>query len=102
MRASHGGEGPSTEVPGGLVQTTGLPERTGRCTVPDMFRRHHTAPDRGLELVASALHDRLAASTVTLRTDSPRIDALAIRGRLGGSASVGLRDRIAQARLHTA
>jgi len=67
-----------------------------------MFRRHNTAPDRGLEIVAGAFHERLARSMVTLRTESPGLDPLAIRGRLGRSAAVGLRDRIAQGRPHTA
>ena len=68
--------------------------RTTRRTVPDMFRRHRTDPDRDRGRVADAFHDRLAASAVTVRTAPPHVDARGLRGRLGASASVGLRDRL--------
>ena len=72
---------------------TGLPPRTGRRTVPDMFRRHRTDPDRETISAASAFHDRLASSLVTTRTDPPRVDPYNLRDRLGGPA-IGLRDRL--------
>jgi len=70
-----------------------LPERTARRTVPDMFRRHRTDPDRDTASVVSAFHDRLAGSLVTTRTDPPRVDPRNLRVRLGTPA-VGLRDRL--------
>jgi hypothetical protein len=72
---------------------TGLPPRTGRRTVPDMFRRHRTDPDRETISVASAFHDRLASSLVTTRTDPPRVDPNNLRDRLGRPA-IGRRDRL--------
>jgi hypothetical protein len=48
--------------------------RTGRRTVPHMFGRHRTAPDRDLAVVAQAFHERLARSMVIGRTDPPRVD----------------------------
>src|SRR4051794_31509986 len=62
-----------TKVPSRLVSMTGLLRRTARRTVPDMFRRHHTDPDRETASVISAFHDRLASSLVTTRTDPPRV-----------------------------
>jgi hypothetical protein len=82
-----------TKVPVHVVRTTGLPRRTGRRTVPDMFRRHRTDPDRDTASVVSAFHDRLAGSMVMARTDRPRVDPRDLRMRLGAPA-VGLRDRI--------
>ena len=82
-----------TKVPSHLVNLTGLPRRTARRTVPDMFRRHHTDPDRETASVVSAFHDRLAGSLVTTRTDPPRVDPHNLRDRLGMPA-VGLRDRM--------
>jgi len=70
-----------------------LPERTARRTVPDMFRRHRTDPDRDTASLVSAFHDRLAGSLVTTRTDPPRVDPRNLRVRLGTPA-VGLRDRL--------
>ena len=70
-----------------------MPRRTGRRTVPDMFRRHRTDPDRDSASVVSAFHDRLAGSMVTTRTDPPRVNPQNLRVRLGMPA-VGLRDRI--------
>ena len=72
----------------------GLPPRTTRRTVPDMFVRHRTAPDRELAAMSDAFHDRLERVTVTRRTEPPRIDPRNLRRRLGGSTSVGLRDRL--------
>jgi len=77
----------------GLVRMTGLPARTGRGTVPDMFKRHRTDPDRETISVFSAFHDRLASSSVTTRTDPPRVDPHNLRVRLGAPA-IGLRDRL--------
>ena len=82
-----------TEVPSCLVRTTGLPGRTTRRTVPDMFRRHRTDPDREVMSLVSAFHDRLAGTMVTARTDPPRIDPRHLRARLGAPA-IGLRDRL--------
>jgi hypothetical protein len=82
-----------TKVPSRLVNMTGLPRRTARRTVPDMFRRHHTDPDREAASVVSAFHDRLASSLVTTRSDPPRVSPFNLRGRLGTPA-VGLRDRM--------
>ena len=82
-----------TEVPPRLVTTTGLPARTTRRTVPDMFRRHRTDPEREIASLVSAFHDRLAGSLVTTRTDPPRVDPRNLRDRLGTPA-VGLRDRM--------
>lgn len=56
-----------------------------------MFGRHRTTPNLD---VAAALHDRLAGASVTARTDPPRVDPRLLRGRLAGSASAGLRDRL--------
>jgi hypothetical protein len=70
-----------------------LPPRTGRRTVPDMFKRHRTDPDRETISVASAFHDRLASSLVTTRTDPPRVEPYNLRDHLGGPA-IGLRDRL--------
>ena len=67
--------------------------------MPDMFKRHRTNPDRDLESVVSAFHDRLARSTITIRTDSARIDRRNLRRCLGIPAN-GLRDRI-DSRLRT-
>lgn len=73
---------------------TGLSRCTTRRTVPDMFRRHRTDPDRDLASVVSAFHERLAGTMVTERTDSPRVDRHELRDRLGGHAGVGLRARL--------
>jgi hypothetical protein len=70
-----------------------LPARTGRRSVPDMFKRHRTDPDREFASVVNAFHDRLAGSMVTVRTDPPRVDPSNLRGRLGTPA-VGLRARM--------
>jgi hypothetical protein len=75
------------------VQTTGLPARTTRRTVPDMFTRHRTGPDRSTDALAESFHDRLARSLLTHRTDPPRIDGRDLRERLGGSRG-GLRERL--------
>ena len=58
-----------------------------------MFRRHRTEPNREIATVVSAFHDRLAGSSVTTRTDPPRVDPRNLRGRLGTPA-IGLRARI--------
>jgi hypothetical protein len=72
----------------------GLPPRTTRRTVPDMFARHRTAPDRDLAAMSQAFHERLERVTVTRRTEPPRIDPRNLRTRLGGRTSVGLRERL--------
>lgn len=82
-----------TKVPSRLVNLMGLPRRTARRTVPDMFRRHHTDSSRETASVISAFHDRLASSLVTTRTDPPRVSPYNLRDRLGTPA-VGLRDRM--------
>jgi hypothetical protein len=58
-----------------------------------MFRRHRTGPDRELDVLVGAFHDRLAGTSVSVRTDPPRIDGRDLRVRLGASA-IGLRDRL--------
>ena len=83
-----------------LVQPTGLPTRTGRRSLADMFRHHRTHPHRETAAIVSAFHERLAGSPVTDRTDPPRIDPRDLRVRLGRPTS-GLRDRIGS-RLETA
>ena len=82
------------KVPAGLVRTTGLLRRTGRRTVPDMFTRHRTEPDRATEQLAQSFHDRLAGTLLMRRTDPPRIDGRDLRSRLGGAPAAGLRDRL--------
>ena len=76
------------------MRLTGLPARTTGRTVPDMFTRHRTDPDRATDLLAQSFHDRLAGSVLTRRTDPPRIDGRDLRSRLGGSRGGGLRDRL--------
>jgi hypothetical protein len=76
------------------VQLTGLPARTVGRTVPNMFRRHRTDPNRDLASVVSAFHDRLAASLVTVRTDPPRMDRHDLRDRLSAQPGSGLRARL--------
>ena len=44
--------------------------------------------------MSDAFHERLEGVTVTRRTDPPRIDPRNLRRRLGGTTSVGLRDRL--------
>ena len=73
---------------------TGLSGCTARRSVPDMFRRHRTHPDRDLATVVSAFHERLALSLVTTRTHPPRRDRHDLRDRLGAQAGVGLRARL--------
>lgn len=87
-------EGRGTEVLPRVVPMTGLSGRTSRRTVPDMFRRHRTDPDRDLASVVSAFHDRLAGTMVTVRTDPPRVERHELRDRLGSHAGVGLRARL--------
>lgn len=70
-----------------------MPERTGRRSLPDMFKRHRTDLDREIAAVVSAFHDRLAIAPVTLRTDPVRLDPRELRDRLGAPAA-RLRDRI--------
>ena len=59
-----------------------------------MFARHRTAPDRELAAARDAFRERLERTMVTHRTEPPRIDARNLRQRLGGTASVGLRERL--------
>jgi hypothetical protein len=58
-----------------------------------MFGRHRTAPDRELAAAVAAFHDRLATPLVTSR-NARRVDARTLRARLGGSPSIGLRERL--------
>jgi len=60
-----------------------------------MFHRHRTDPDRIDR--APAYADRSAASVLD-RTDAPAFDRAAVRARLTASASIGLRDRLADPR----
>jgi hypothetical protein len=59
-----------------------------------MFGRPRTAPVRALAVDAGAFHERLTGTMVTTRTEAPRIDPRALRRRLGGSSSIGLRERL--------
>ncbi|HEY8437325.1 MAG TPA: hypothetical protein VIK65_01820 [Candidatus Limnocylindrales bacterium] len=59
-----------------------------------MFGRHRTTPDRELAAAVAAFHDRLASPLVRSRTAARRPDARTLRARLGGSASIGLRERL--------
>jgi len=56
-----------------------------------MFRRHRTDPD---PTVAAAFRSRLDSMALTARADAAAFDQRVVRGRLAGSASVGLRDRL--------
>jgi hypothetical protein len=56
-----------------------------------MFRRHRTDPD---PTVAATLRSRLDSIALTTRADTAAFDPRLVRGRLAGSASVGLRDRL--------
>ena len=76
-----------------LVQTTGLPPRTGRRTVPDMFRHHRSNPTRELASLASAFNDRLGSTSVSFGPGPRRVDPGSIRRQLSGP-SVGLRERL--------
>jgi hypothetical protein len=59
-----------------------------------MFGRHRSTPDQDVAILAEAFHERLAGSMVSRRTDPPRIDPNNLRGRLGGSPTAGLRERL--------
>ena len=84
------------------MRSDGLRGRTTRASVPDMFGRHRTDPHHDLAAVVDAFHERLARSTVTHRTDPPRVNPLRLRDRLASPASAGLRERIERPRLGTA
>jgi hypothetical protein len=73
---------------------SGLLGRTARRTVPDMFTRHRTGPDRRPDSLAQSFHERLAGTVLSSRTDPPRIEGRDLRHRLSGTAGVGLRDRL--------
>jgi hypothetical protein len=75
------------------VQTAGLPGRTAGRTVPDMFTRHRTVPDRATVLWAGARHEQLSATALSVRTEPAHIDRRDIRSRLIGSP-MGLRQRL--------
>src|SRR5690349_15925735 len=95
--SGHGRErGPrtSTDVPSGLVRTTGLPGRTTRGTVPDMFTRHRTRPDRAADPIAQSFHERLAGNLLATRAEPSRLEPRDVRRRLGGAPGSGLRDRL--------
>jgi hypothetical protein len=81
----------------------GLHGRTGRRTVPDMIGRHRTHHDHDLATVVNAFHERLAGSTVTVRTDPPRhVSPLHLRDRLAMPGSASLRERMQHRALRTA
>jgi hypothetical protein len=67
--------------------------RTGRRTVPDMFGRHRTTPDRDLTMAPAAIHQRVSGGLITARRDPQRLDRWTLRTRLG-APSAGLRDRL--------
>ena len=85
---------PVRKSSGALRRTDGLRPRTGSRTVPHMFRRHHTTPDRDLSAVAEAFHERLAASARTRSLETPRIEPRNLRRRLASPSNAGLRDRM--------
>lgn len=60
-----------------------------------MFRRHRIDPD---PTTAATVRDRLAALSVTSRTELSTLDRQLVRGRLAASASAshGLRVRLRQ------
>lgn len=60
-----------------------------------MFRRHRIDPD---PTMAATMRDRLAALSVTSRTELSALDRQMVRGRLAASASTahGLRVRLRQ------
>ena len=64
----------------------------------DMFRRHLTDPDR---TPATALRDRLDTVAVAPSAETQASNAAMVRGRLAGSATIGLRDRLARQTLST-
>jgi hypothetical protein len=63
-----------------------------------MFRRHRSDPDPS---VAATLRSRLESVAVTTRADAAGFDPRHVRGRLAGSSSVGLRDRLGRPALST-
>jgi hypothetical protein len=67
-----------------------------------MFGRHRTDPHHDLATVVDALHERLARSMVTRRTNPPRVSPVHLRCRLAAPVSVGLRARLERPRLGTA
>jgi hypothetical protein len=56
-----------------------------------MFRRHRTDPD---PTIAATMRSRLDSIAVTTRAESAAFDPRLVRGRLAGSGSIGLRDRL--------
>ena len=69
-----------------------------RGTFPDMFKRHRIDPD---PTVVTALRDRLDSIALTARAESAALNAGMVRGRLIGSATIGLRDRLGRQALST-
>jgi hypothetical protein len=67
-----------------------------------MFGRHRTDQVHDLTTVVAVYHERLGRSTMTRRTDPPRIDPLHLRDRLAVPVSAGLRERFERPRLRTA
>jgi hypothetical protein len=67
-------------------------------TLPHMFKRHRSDPD---PTVVPAMRDRLDSIVSTARAESAAFDAGMVRGRLAGSATVGLRDRLGRQTLST-
>ena len=72
--------------------------RNVRVTLADMFRRHRSDPD---PTIAATLRTRLDSIALTTRADTAAFDPRMVRGRLAGSASVGLRDRLGRPALAT-
>jgi hypothetical protein len=59
----------------------------------DMFRRHRSDPE---PTTTSVLRDRLNSVESAALVESRALDARLVRGRLTGSATIGLRDRLAR------
>jgi hypothetical protein len=59
----------------------------------DMFSRHRSHPDL---TTPTPFRDRLSTVATSTRADSQTFNAAMVRGRLAGSATVGLRDRLAR------
>jgi len=62
-------------------------------TLPDMFNRHRTLPER---TPGAPARDDGQVVAVHGRADGLAFDRAAVRARLVASASIGLRDRLAQ------
>ena len=89
-------DGARTKVPADVARTAGLPGRTTRRTLPDMFRRQRTVPSRDISSVAIAFHGRLAGMLAAPPPNRPVLDRPDARNRLAAPASAGLRERLAR------